>query len=124
MTGRYPHKIGSQFNLPTRGSNVGVPTDAKLISKLLNENNYFTGALGKWHLGDAPQYHPNQRGFDEYYGFLGGGHNYFLDQYQPMYEKQKSQGLKNIFEYLTPLEHNGKEVKETEYITDALARSR
>jgi arylsulfatase A-like enzyme len=122
MTGRYPHKIGSQFNLPTRGSNVGVPTDAKFISKLLNENNYFTGALGKWHLGDAPKYHPNQRGFDEYYGFLGGGHNYFPSQYQPMYEKQKAQGLKNIFEYLTPLEHNGKEVKESEYITDALSR--
>ncbi|WP_171038971.1 sulfatase-like hydrolase/transferase [Pseudoalteromonas sp. S1727] len=122
LTGRYPHKIGAQFNLPTRGSHLGVPTSEMFMSKFLQNNGYFTGAIGKWHLGDAPQYHPNQRGFDEYYGFLGGGHNYFPEQFAAAYKRQKEQGLSNIFEYITPLEHNGKEVTETEYITDALSR--
>jgi uncharacterized protein len=33
------------------------------------------GIVGKWHLGEAPPFHPNQRGFDEFFGFIGGGHN-------------------------------------------------
>lgn len=122
MTGRYPHKIGSQFNLPVRGSFVGVPTEEKFVSKMLQENGYFTGAVGKWHLGEAPEYHPNRRGFDEFYGFLGGGHNYFPEQFKKFYAKQKEQGLTNIDPYNRPLEHNGKEVDENEYITDALSR--
>ena len=122
LTGRYPHKIGAQFNLPTKGSNVGVPTNEEFISKLLQNNGYFTGAIGKWHLGTTNEYHPNQRGFDEFYGFLGGGHSYFPDQFNKQYANQVKQGLLNINEYITPLEHNGKQVKETEYITDALSR--
>ncbi|MBY6212017.1 sulfatase-like hydrolase/transferase [Microbulbifer agarilyticus] len=122
MTGRYPHKIGSQFNLPVRGSFVGVPTEEKFVSKILQENGYFTGAVGKWHLGEAPEYHPNRRGFDEFYGFLGGGHNYFPEQFNKFYAKQKAQGLTNIDPYARPLEHNGKEVEVNEYITDALSR--
>jgi len=122
MTGRYPHKIGSQFNLPTRGSFVGIPTGETYISKVLKNAGYFTGAIGKWHLGEAPDYHPNKRGFDEFYGFLGGGHNYFPSQFEKAYQKQVKQGMTNIDHYLLPLEHNGKEVRETEYITDALSR--
>lgn len=122
MTGRYPHKIGSQFNLPAAGSDLGIDVNEQYISKTLQNAGYFTGALGKWHLGHAPEYHPNARGFDEYYGFLGGGHRYFPKQYRPIYENLKKRGVQNINEYLTPLEHNGKEVRETEYITDALSR--
>lgn len=122
MTGRYPHKIGAQFNLPVGGSDLGVDTSEQYISKTLNNAGYFTGAIGKWHLGDAPVYHPNARGFDEFYGFLGGGHSYFPDQYRATYEKLKKKNVKRIWEYLTPLEHNGKQVRETEYITDALSR--
>ncbi|WP_078086085.1 sulfatase-like hydrolase/transferase [Microbulbifer mangrovi] len=122
MTGRYPHKIGSQFNLPVRGSFLGVPTEEKFVSKMLQESGYFTGAVGKWHLGEAPEFHPNRRGFDEFYGFLGGGHNYFPEQYKKVYERQVANGVTNFDHYIMPLEHNGKEVDENEYITDALSR--
>ena len=122
MTGRYPHKIGSQFNLPVGGSDTGIDLDETFISKALQQAGYYTGAIGKWHLGEESEYHPNARGFDEFYGFLGGGHNYFPSQYRPQYERLKQQGATFINEYLTPLQHNGKEVKETEYITDALSR--
>lgn len=122
MTGRYPHKIGAQFNLPAAGSYLGVPTEETFISKVLNDSGYFTGAVGKWHLGEAPAFHPNKRGFDEFYGFLGGGHNYFPEQFKKSYANQVKQGLTHINQYLLPLEYNGKEVDETEYITDALSR--
>jgi arylsulfatase A-like enzyme len=32
--------------------------------------------FGKWHLGYRPEFHPQKRGFDEFFGFLGGAHNY------------------------------------------------
>ena len=62
------------------------------------------------------------RGFDDFYGFLGGGHEYFPEKYNAIYERQLKTGKKQFHEYITPLEHNGKQVKETEYMTDALSR--
>ena len=123
MTGRYPHTIHSQFNLPRKNRNngQGISTDEKFISKVLQESGYLTGIVGKWHLGTVAQYHPNNRGFDDFYGFLGGGHNYFPHQYLPKYDQQKSDGVEDIWEYLVPLEHNGTEERTDEYLTDALS---
>ncbi|MDO6641880.1 sulfatase-like hydrolase/transferase [Shewanella sp. 5_MG-2023] len=125
MTGRYPHKFGAQFNLPTssRSGGLGVPTDELFISKVLQDAGYYTGVIGKWHLGQAEPYHPNNRGFDEFYGFLNGGHHYLPEKFSEMYSRQANQGLEHdIFQYLRPLERNGVEVDETEYVTDGLSR--
>lgn len=125
MTGRYPHKFGAQFNLPTsnRSGGIGIPKNETYISSVLQNSGYFTGAIGKWHLGEEEDFHPNNRGFDEFYGFLNGGHHYFPEQFKARYKKQKAQGLEHsIFHYLRPLEHNGIEVDEKEYITDGLSR--
>lgn len=128
MAGRYPHEFGAPFNLPQSGLGIeeynrkGIPTSEVLISEVLQDAGYYTGAVGKWHLGMEADFHPNNRGFDDFYGFLGGGHRYFPEQFQPAYERQRKRGVKWINDYLTPLEHNGKPVQETEYITDALSR--
>ncbi|WP_299635296.1 sulfatase-like hydrolase/transferase [uncultured Tenacibaculum sp.] len=124
MTGRYAHKIGGQFNLPRAHENagLGITTKEEFISKTLQKSGYYTGAIGKWHLGTVQKYHPNNRGFDDFYGFLGGGHNYFPKQFKAEYEKQKANGNTKIRDYITPLQFNGKEVDENEYITDALSR--
>src|SRR5262249_8588235 len=45
---------------------------------LLRSAGYRTGAVGKWHLGFSKDHHPQSRGFDEFFGFLVGGHNYAL----------------------------------------------
>lgn len=88
MSGRYPHDIGAPFNLPAASNGIakynaqGIDVNETLMSTVLQEAGYFTGAIGKWHMGIKPQFHPNTRGFDDYYGFLGGGHRYFPDQYQ------------------------------------------
>ncbi len=122
MTGRYPHNIGAQFNLPSEGSNLGVPRSEVFISKLLQDAGYFTGAIGKWHLGESPEFHPNERGFDDFYGFLGGGHKYFPEEFTKTYKDRVAAGNTHIWEYLRPLERNGAEVEETEYVTDGLSR--
>ncbi|MDG1803548.1 sulfatase-like hydrolase/transferase [Flavicella sp.] len=127
MTGRYPHQVGAPFNLHSNSSesdadNMGVTTSEVFMPKALQEAGYYTSVIGKWHLGASPKFHPNKRGFDNFYGFLGGGHNYFPSKYRKVYESQKKQGVKIIRDYVFPLEHNGKEVRETEYITDALSR--
>lgn len=125
LTGRYPHTFGSQFNLPAGSAEkvgTGIPLSEKFMSKALQETGYYTGLVGKWHLGAVPGFEPNDRGFDDFYGFTGGGHMYFPNDYRPKYERQVKAGNKNIWEYLLPLEHNGVEVKETEYVTDGLSR--
>ncbi|MGY3791207.1 sulfatase family protein [Aquimarina sp. 433] len=124
MTGRYPHQIGSQYNLPRAHNNAekGISLQETFISKVLQQAGYYTGAIGKWHLGTITKYHPNNRGFDDFYGFLGGGHNYFPEQFKAAYQEQKDAGNTEIWDYITPLEYNGAEVDENEYITDALSR--
>lgn len=124
MTGRYAHKIGAQFNLPPNSETIGKGIDVQetFISKVLQESGYYTGIMGKWHLGANKGFRPNERGFDEFYGFLGGGHSYFPEKYRAAYQRQKQNGRKVIWDYFHPLEYNGTQVKETEYITDALSR--
>jgi len=127
LSGRYPHAFGGQYNLPPKHlgieeyNRLGIPESETLISKVLQDAGYFTGAVGKWHLGEEDEYHPNNRGFDDFYGFLGGGHNYFPEQYRAAYENQKRAGKTHINDYLHPLEHNGKPTREDEYLTDELS---
>lgn len=125
LSGRYPHEFGGPYNLPPNryGPNdLGIPVSEKLMSSTLQDAGYFTGLVGKWHLGDTPKYHPNVRGFDDFYGFLGGGKEYFPDEFHAKYDQQIASGNDNPWDYLHPLEHNGKEVRETEYVTDGLSR--
>ncbi len=124
LTGRYPQCIGAQFNLKDDGSRTddGVPVSETFMSNVLHDAGYYTAAIGKWHLGFSTRFQPNHRGFDEFYGFLAGGHDYFPDKFGPAYLQQKKSGKLPIREYITPLLHNEQEVEETQYLTDAFSR--
>jgi arylsulfatase A-like enzyme len=79
MTGRYQERFGHEFNPgPAQSAPVefGLSLKEKTIGNRFKELGYATGWFGKSHLGYLPQYHPLKRGFDEYYGFLGGAHDY------------------------------------------------
>ena len=77
LTGRYQQRFGHETNIPPRYSETnGLPVEEVLLSDLLGEEGYRTIALGKWHLGYAPQFHPLSRGFDDYWGFLQGARSY------------------------------------------------
>lgn len=86
------------------------------------DGGYHTAAIGKWHLGFSPRFQPNNRGFNEFYGFLAGGHQYDPSYYIPEYNKKVAAGTYPINEYFHPLLRNTTEVDETEYLTDAFSR--
>lgn len=67
MTGCYPNRIGFAY-APNPNSPTGISEKEETIAELLKERGYATAIVGKWHLGDAPQFLPLQHGFDEYYG--------------------------------------------------------
>ncbi len=67
LTGRYPVRVGVPavlFPNSTTGLNPGEVT----IAQMLKRANYRTSCVGKWHLGHLPQFLPNKRGFDSYFG--------------------------------------------------------
>lgn len=83
LSGQMPHRFGGQKNLPDVAKNLedynqkGIPEEKVLLSSVLQQAGYATACIGKWHLGTAKPFHPLARGFDEFYGFLGGGHQYY-----------------------------------------------
>jgi arylsulfatase A-like enzyme len=79
LTGRYQTRFGHEFN-PHVGEEgkLGLPLDQRTIADRLRGAGYATGLVGKWHQGFDRAHHPQSRGFDEYFGFLVGGHNYLL----------------------------------------------
>ena len=81
MTGRYHYRDGVSDWIPAdkRGMNSDVPT----MAGYLKTAGYRTALIGKWHLGEQPECHPFRRGFDEFYGFLGGGRSFFPDAPKP-----------------------------------------
>jgi arylsulfatase A-like enzyme len=81
MTGRYQHRFGHEHNPPYAPDDltIGLPTTETTIAEMLTQRGYATGLIGKWHLSAAPPFHPLRRGFQEFFGFVGGGHRYFPD---------------------------------------------
>jgi arylsulfatase A-like enzyme len=80
MTGRYQQRFGHEFNpgpAQTASVSFGLSLKEKTIGDYLRDTGYVNGWFGKSHLGYLPQFHPLRRGFDEYFGFLGGAHDYF-----------------------------------------------
>lgn len=100
ITGRYQHRFGAEYN------ENPVPLSEVMLSEILKNNGYKTAAFGKWHLGYEEEHHPNTRGFDEFYGFIGGHRNYFPDQ------EVKKDGKS--------MQLNGKYVNFEGYLTDDL----
>ena len=79
LTGRYQTRFGFEFN-PIGAKNaepgIGLPVNEKTIADRLREAGYATALVGKWHLGGTAPFHPQRRGFDEFFGFLHEGHYY------------------------------------------------
>jgi len=109
-TARYQQRFGHEFNTgPPPGSLrefVGLPLTEVTFADAMKAAGYVTGAVGKWHLGMRPQYHPFKRGFDEFFGFQHGGHSY----------------LKLKPDDYNPIQRGDKPIHEKEYLTDAFSR--
>lgn len=96
LTGRHAAKLGV-YSTSAGGErfNLGETT----IAEIFKAAGYQTAAYGKWHSGMQPPYHPNSRGFDDFYGFTSG---HWGNYFSPM------------------LEHNGKIVKGEGFLVDDL----
>ncbi len=83
LTGMYQQRFGFEHNIselpvkPYTQNDVGMDPKIKTIGDQMQHNGYRTIAIGKWHQGDLAQYFPLKRGFDEFYGFIGGHRNFF-----------------------------------------------
>ncbi len=75
MTGRYPQRFGYEFQ-PDGSMEFGLPLTEQTMADRLKAAGYRTAVFGKWHLGTGERFHPMRRGFEEFFGFLGGQHSY------------------------------------------------
>lgn len=120
ITGRYQGRFGYRRN-PTLNpfdENAGLPLEEENMAEILKKVDYHTGYIGKWHLGTHPKFRPNVRGFDEFYGFVAGGHRYFPEDlvYQTIEDVDRRGGW-----YNTKLLRNEQRVETDEYLTDELS---
>lgn len=81
LTGRY-HQRGGVYSTSAGGERLDL--DETTIADLFKKAGYKTGAFGKWHNGMQYPYHPNGRGFEEFYGFCSG---HWGDYFSPMLER-------------------------------------
>ena len=103
MTGRYQQRFGHEFNPGSvPAASFGLPQSETTLASRMKSAGYATGLVGKWHLGTTEGYRPLERGFDEFFGFLGGAHSYI--------------------ESLGTILRGNQPVDEKEYLTDALGR--
>lgn len=107
LTGQYQQRFGFEANGTGYGisGDIGLDDSVKTLAEVLKKDNYKTVAIGKWHLGGTESDHPNNRGFDEFYGFIGGGRSYF-----PIENPSKD----------LMLQYNSSKINFEGYLTDVL----
>ena len=98
LTGRH-HVRGGVYSTSKGGERLDV--DEETIAEVFKSAGYQTAAYGKWHNGMQAPFHPNSRGFDDYYGFCSG---HWGNYYNPL------------------LEHNGNLVRGDGFIIDDLTQ--
>ncbi len=104
LTGRYQQRFGHETNIPpVLSERNGLPLTETTFADRMRAGGYRTVAIGKWHLGYAPAFHPLSRGFDEFYGFLQGARSYFpLPAASPLNAVMRDrESVPESFAYLT-----------------------
>ena len=120
ITGRYQQRFGYERNAQYRPNdpNMGLPQTEKTIPTLLRQVGYTSGVLGKWHLGAHISNHPLNRGFDFFYGHLGGGHRYFPEE---LTIKDSYSINDEPLSYKTWIMRDHQPEKTDKYLTDAFS---
>ncbi|MDQ8190634.1 sulfatase-like hydrolase/transferase [Roseibacillus persicicus] len=96
LSGIYQQRFGTDNNLSGPSYN-GLSVAVRTVPRRLQSLGYRTYGVGKWHLGDTVEYHPNVRGFDQWYGMWSGSRSYynstsenqvFQDQMTPVFDEE------------------------------------
>ena len=131
LTGRYQQRFGHEFLLGPE-STAGLPVQEVTLADAMKEAGYATGMVGKWHLGSQEQFHPVNRGFDQFFGMATWGADYLdptredarimrragagLDAAEASSQAPwKGRGVDSLVRGTTPVE-------EHDYLTDAFTR--
>ena len=122
LTGRYQDRFGFTTNPSIDPNNpiAGLPIEEETMAQVLKKANYNTAIIGKWHMGTNAVFHPLERGFDYFYGFLSGGHHYFPEK---LTLNNLSEVKKKWQWYSTKIIENRAPVEIKEYLTDALSNA-
>ena len=111
MTGRWQHRLRGGADEPIRSAGargspiLGLPPAHPTLPSLLGGAGYATGLVGKWHLGFPPHFGPLKSGYQEFFGMLSGGMDYF--------RHVDTAGVHDLFE-------NEKEIFRKGYLTDLI----
>jgi arylsulfatase A-like enzyme len=117
MTGRYPQRFGFERNPRWAPENreSGLALSESTLADALGKVGYSSGIVGKWHLGGHPELHPLKRGFNEFFGHLGGGHRYFPEE---LTLKETHQAKNESDTYRLWIMRDQTPVRTTQYLTD------
>ena len=112
ITMRYQYRLRGALEEPINSrskgdTRLGLPPEMPTLPSLLREAGYNTGLIGKWHLGYPPSFGPLRSGYDEFFGIMAGGVDYFTHC--------SSKGDHDL--YLGEEEH-----REVGYLTDVLSK--
>ena len=111
LTGRYQNRFGFEDNPggPFRRNETvkpGIPFSETNIGEYLKKQGYATAWIGKDHQIKDPDFHPTNRGFDKFFGFINGARSYF----------KSNNPNSTLLNGTTPVKD------EKEYLTDAFGR--
>lgn len=112
ITMRYQYRLRGAMEEPinsrSKGSTtLGLPPEVPTLPSLLKKAGYHTALIGKWHLGYPPSFGPRRSGYDEFFGIMAGGVDYFTHC--------SSSGEHDL--YIDEQEHH-----EVGYLTDVLSQ--
>jgi arylsulfatase A-like enzyme len=111
MTGRWQHRLRGGADEPIRSDSrgnpsLGLPPAHPTLPSLLRDAGYATALVGKWHLGYPPHFGPLKSGYQEFFGALSGGMDYFTHR--------DTAGVHDLFENETEIHKKG-------YLTDLIS---
>jgi arylsulfatase A-like enzyme len=121
ITGRYPTRFGCGGTPGYRpdNPNEGLPPEERTLAEALRSRGYTSALIGKWHLGAHERFHPLNRGFDEFFGHVGGGKRFFPE----LLTRKNTADAKNEWEsYHTWISRGVEPVKTTGYLTTEFSR--
>ena len=119
LTGRYQDRFGFTTNPSIDPGNptAGLPLDEETIATVLGKVGYHSAIIGKWHMGTHPNFHPHNRGFEHFFGFLAGGLNFMPHM---LTLNDLSEVKRKWHWYSMKIERDGQKVEIDDYLTDAL----
>jgi len=121
MTGRHQQSFAYEYN-PRARAEIGIPVELDTVADIVGAEGYTTSLIGKWHLGRTPEHYPTERGFDTFFGFVGGGNGFLRVPEDGLHLQDPVPGSNIGFKGIRGIERNGVPIKPDTDLTTMLSR--